>query len=83
MLQKNQLKMLIIKCHFDSAKCFLTNYNYIWCVTMIPIKFYKLKVNNVKEVNPSILKDEFSSGTDPSILTSIVPVLLDQSNKTS
>ena len=35
------------------------------------------------EVNPSILKDDFSSKTDPSIFTSIAPVLFDQSNETS
>ena len=33
--------------------------------------------------NPSILKDYFSSRTDPSIFTSIAPILLDQSDKTS
>ena len=32
---------------------------------------------------PSILKDDFSSRTDPSIFTSIEPLLLNQSNKTS
>ena len=36
-----------------------------------------------EKVNLSILKDEFSSRTDPSIFTSIAPVLLDRSNKTS
>ena len=36
-----------------------------------------------KKVNPSILKDDFSSTTDPSIFTSIAPVLLDRPNKTS
>ena len=34
-------------------------------------------------VNPSILKDDFSSRTDPFILTSIEPLLLDRSSKTS
>ena len=34
------------------------------------------------QLNPSILEDDFSSRTDPSILTSIAPVLLDWSNKT-
>ena len=39
--------------------------------------------SNLKEKdNPSILKEDFSSGTDPSIITSIVPVLFDWSNKT-
>ena len=33
--------------------------------------------------NPSILKDYFSSRTDPSIFTSVAPVLLCQSNETS
>ena len=39
---------------------------------------------NLKEkVNPSILKDYFSSRKDPSIFTSIAPMLLDPSNETS
>ena len=33
--------------------------------------------------NPSILKDDFSSRTDSSIFTSIVPALLDWSNEAS
>ena len=36
-----------------------------------------------EKVNPNILKDDFSSSTDPSIYTSIAPVLLDQPNETS
>ena len=32
---------------------------------------------------PSILKEDFSSRTDPSIFSSIAPVFLDQSNETS
>ena len=36
-----------------------------------------------KKVNPSILKDDFFSRTDPLIFTSIAPVLLDRSNETS
>ena len=39
--------------------------------------------NLEEKVNPSILQDEFSLRTDPCIFTSIEPVLLDQSNKTS
>ena len=39
--------------------------------------------NLEKKVDSSTLKDDFSSRTDPSILTSIAPELLDQSNKTS
>ena len=39
--------------------------------------------NFEKKVNTSILKDDFSSRTDPFILTYIVPVLLDWSNKRS
>ena len=31
MLQKNLLKKLIIRYHFDSAKCFLTNCSYVVC----------------------------------------------------
>ena len=41
-------------------------------------------LSNLEEkVNPSILKDGFSSRTDPSIFTSIEPLLLDRSNETS
>ena len=36
-----------------------------------------------KKVNPSILKDDFSSKTDPSIFISIAPVLSDHLNETS
>ena len=39
--------------------------------------------NLEEKVNPSILKDNFSSKTDPSIFTLIAPVLLDQLNVTS
>ena len=39
-----------------------------------PIQFRREK--------PNILKDDFSSTTEPSIFTSIAPELLDQSNKT-
>ena len=50
MLQKNLLKMLIIRDYFDTAKCFLTNYSY-WCVTLIPAIFYVFKVNNIQHEN--------------------------------
>ena len=36
-----------------------------------------------RERQPNILKDDFSSRTDPSIFTSIEPLLLDWSNETS
>ena len=36
-----------------------------------------------RESQPTILKDDFFSRTDPSIFVSIAPVLLDWSNKTS
>ena len=39
--------------------------------------------NLEEKVNPNLLKDYFFSRTDPSIFTSIVPVLLDRSNETS
>ena len=35
MLQENLLKMLIIRYRSDRAKYFLTNYSYVWCVTLI------------------------------------------------
>ena len=39
--------------------------------------------NLEEKVNPNILKDNFSSKTDPFIFTSIEPLLLDRSNETS
>ena len=42
----------------------------------VPIQFRR-------ESQPYILKDDFSSRTNPSIFTSIEPLLLDQSNETS
>ena len=36
-----------------------------------------------REINPSILKEDFSSRTNSSVFTLIAPVLLDQSDKTS
>ena len=44
---------------------------------------YDSKSNLEEKVNPSILKDDFSSRTDPSLFTSIAPVLLDWPNETS
>ena len=38
--------------------------------------------SNLDKVSPSILKDDFFSRTDSSILTSIALVLLNRSNKT-
>ena len=35
------------------------------------------------QFNPNILKDDFSSRTDPPIFTSILPLLIDCSNKTT
>ena len=48
--------------------------------TKLPVPVAK---NLEEKVNPSILKDNFSSKTDPSIFTLIAPVLLDQLNVTS
>ena len=47
-------------------------------------QYLSLVQSNLEEkVNPGILKDDFSSRTDPSIFTSMEPLLLDQSNETS
>ena len=43
-------------------------------------KMQELQSNLEKKVNPSILKDYFSSRTDPSIFTFTEPFLLDRSN---
>ena len=39
---------------------------------------YELQSNSEEKGNPNILEDDFSSRTDPSIFTSIAPVLLDR-----
>ena len=44
---------------------------------------HKPQSNLEEKVNPSILKDDFSSKTNLFIFTSIAPVLLDRSNKAS
>ena len=44
---------------------------------------YELQSTLEEKVNPSHLKNDFSSRTDASIFTSIAPVSLDWSNKTS
>ena len=43
----------------------------------------ELQSNLEEKVNPSILKDDFSSRTDPFIFTSIALLLLEWSNETS
>ena len=43
----------------------------------------KPQSNLEKKVNPSILKDDFSSRADPSIFISMTTVIWDQSNETS
>ena len=43
---------------------------------------YESQSNLEEKVTPSILKDEFSSRTDPAIFRSIAPVLLDRANET-
>ena len=51
---------------------------------VLTMEIMKEPQSNLEEkVNPSIIKDDFSSRTGPSIFTSITPVLLDQSNETS
>ena len=56
----------------------------IFLEAVLAIKImYEPQSNLEERVNPSILKDDFSSKTDPSIFTSVAPVLLDLSNETS
>ena len=51
---------------------------------VLTMEIMKEPQSNLEEkVNPSILKDDFSSRTGPSIFTSIEPLLLDRSNETS
>ena len=56
----------------------------IFLEAVLAIEIMKEPQSNLEEkVNPIILKDDFSSRTDPSIFTSITPVLLDWSIETS
>ena len=56
----------------------------IFLEAVLEIEIIQEPQSNLEEkVNPSILKDDFSSRTDPFIFTSIEPLLLDWSNKTS
>ena len=56
----------------------------IFLETVLAIEIMQEPQSNLEDkVNPSILKVDFSSRTDPSIFTSITPVLLDWSNETS
>ena len=56
----------------------------IFLEVVLAIEIMQKPQSNLEEkVNTSILKDYFSSRTDPSIFTSIEPVLLDRSNETS
>ena len=58
------------------------DYYFIGAVSVIQI-MQQSQSKLEEAVNPSILKDEFSSRKDPFIFTSIAPVLLDRSNETS
>ena len=56
----------------------------IFLEAVLAIAIMKDAQSNLEEkVNPTILKDHFSSRTDPSIFTFAAPVFLDRSNKTS
>ena len=51
---------------------------------VLAIEIMQEPQSNLEEkTNPSILKDDLSSRSDPSIFKSIEPVLLDWSNETS
>ena len=49
----------------------------------IHFKYHETQSNLEEKVNPSILKNDFSSRTEPSIFTSTAAVLIDWSNETS
>ena len=56
----------------------------IFLEPVLPIEILQEPQYNLEDkVKPSILKDDFSSKTDPFIFTSIAPVLFDRSNETS
>ena len=56
----------------------------IFLLKVLAIEIMQESQSNLEEkVNPSIIKDDLSSITDPIIFTSIAPLLLNQSNKTS
>ena len=55
----------------------------IFLELLLAIEVIKEPQSKLEEnVNPSILKDDFSSRREPPIFTSIAPVLLDWSNET-
>ena len=55
----------------------------IFLEAVLAIKVMQEPQSNLEEkFNPSILKDDISSRTDPSIIKSIAPVLLDWSIET-
>ena len=56
----------------------------IFLEALLVIEIFQKPQSNLEEkVNPSIIKNDFSSTTDPFIFTSIAPVLLDRSDETS
>ena len=56
----------------------------IFLEAVLPIEIVQERQSNLeKKVNHSILKDYFSSRTDPLTFRSTEPVLLDQSNEVS
>ena len=73
-----------IQSNLRRKKLHRTNQDLIFFEEFLAIKvMYEPQSNLEEKVNSSILKDDFSSTIDPSILRSIAPVLLDQSNETS
>ena len=56
----------------------------IFLEAVLAIEIIQEPQSNLEEkVKPSILKDNFSSRTDPFIFTSTEPLLLDRSNETN
>ena len=56
----------------------------VFLETVLAIEVMEEPQSNLEEkVNPRILKDDFSSRADPSMFTSIDPLLLDWSNESS
>ena len=52
MLHKYLLKILKKEYHFDRKK--IINYSYMWCVTLVPVRFCVFKVNNRNIRRPEI-----------------------------
>ena len=82
--RKRSYLFIEIESNLRRKKLHRTNQSSTFFEAVVAINIMQESLSNLEEkVNPSILKDDFSSRTDPFIFTSIAPVLLHPSNETS